>query len=139
MQNKKAIEEQRRVDEKVLKLAEDHRREKESLQRRTVELEKKLDAKQALELEIKHLTGKRQVVKHMGDDEDDSVPEKLRAIDQEIKDKEEELEYLDALDQNLIVKECRCNDKFQEARDELIDVQVNSLRFIFDCFSLYDK
>ncbi|GFQ02785.1 factor of DNA methylation 1, partial [Phtheirospermum japonicum] len=111
-------------------------REKESLQRRTVELEKKLDAKQALELEIKHLTGKRQVVKHMGDDEDDSVPEKLRAIDQEIKDKEEELEYLDALDQNLIVKKCRCNDKFKEAREELIDVQVNILRFIFDCFSL---
>ncbi|GFQ05975.1 hypothetical protein PHJA_002741500 [Phtheirospermum japonicum] len=75
----------------------------------------------------------------MGDDEDDSVPEKLHAIDQEIKDKEEELEYLDALDQNLIVKECRCNDKFKEAREELIDVQVNSLRFIFDCFSLYDK
>ncbi|GFQ04045.1 factor of DNA methylation 2 [Phtheirospermum japonicum] len=99
LQNEKEIEEQRRVDEKVLELAEDHRvLEKESLQRRTVELEKKLDAKQVLELEIKHLTSKRQVVKHMGDDEDDSVPEKLRAIDQEIKDKEEELKYLDALD-----------------------------------------
>ncbi|KAL3614097.1 hypothetical protein CASFOL_042171 [Castilleja foliolosa] len=122
LQNAKAIEEQRRVDEKVLKLAEDHRSEKERLQRRTVELEKQLDAKQALELEIQRLTGKLQVVKHMGDYEGGSVTEKLCAIDQELKDKEEELEYFDAMYQSLVVKERRSNDELQEARKELIDI-----------------
>ncbi|KAL6526112.1 hypothetical protein OROHE_015636 [Orobanche hederae] len=119
-QNEKAIIEQRRVDQNILRLAEGHK--KEMLQRKIVELEKKLDAKQALELEIQCLTDNLRVIKHMGEDGDEIVGEKLRAIQEELRDKEDELEYLDALNQNLIVKERRSNDELQEARKELIEI-----------------
>ncbi|KAL6550550.1 hypothetical protein OROMI_021038 [Orobanche minor] len=49
-QNEKAIIEQRRVDQKVLRLAEGYK--KEMLQRKIVELEKKLDAKLQNEWEM---------------------------------------------------------------------------------------
>ncbi|KAI3446101.1 hypothetical protein Pfo_002766 [Paulownia fortunei] len=122
MQNERAILEQKRADEKVLRLAEDHKREKEELQRKMIELEKKLDAKQALELEIRRLRGNLQVVKHMGDDGDELEAEKLYAIQRELEEKEEELEYLEALNQDLIVKERKSNDEVQEARKQLINV-----------------
>ncbi|KAK6159459.1 hypothetical protein DH2020_006773 [Rehmannia glutinosa] len=109
-QNERAIAEQKRADEKVLRLAEDHKR-------KIMELEKELDAKQALELEIRRLRGSLQVVKHMGDDGD-----KLSDIEQELKDKEEEFEYFEVLNQSLIVKERRTNVELQEARKELINV-----------------
>ncbi|PIN06754.1 hypothetical protein CDL12_20697 [Handroanthus impetiginosus] len=121
-QNERAILEQKRADEKVLRLAEDHKREKEGLQRKLIQLEKKLDAKQALELEIRHLKGNLQVVKHMGDDGDTEVAKKLQAIQHELEEKEEELEHLEALNQTLIVKERKSNDELQEARKELINV-----------------
>ncbi|KAL6539733.1 hypothetical protein OROHE_011504 [Orobanche hederae] len=58
----------------------------------------------------------------MGDDGDELEGEKLRAIQEELKDKEDELEYLDALNQNLTLNERRCNDELLEARKELTDV-----------------
>ncbi|KAL7118792.1 hypothetical protein ACP275_02G023800 [Erythranthe tilingii] len=124
-QNERAILEQKRADENVLRLAEDHEREKEALQRTMIELEKKLDAKHALELEIRCLKGNLQVAKHIGDDGDDGdeeVTKKLHSIEQELKDKEEELEDLEQLSQALIIKERKSNDELQEARKELIAV-----------------
>ncbi|MCD7447676.1 hypothetical protein HAX54_032869 [Datura stramonium] len=50
--NERAILEQRKAYEKMLKLAEDHKREKEQLHNRIIELEAKLDQKQALQLQI---------------------------------------------------------------------------------------
>uniref|UniRef100_A0A6N2ML05 Uncharacterized protein n=1 Tax=Salix viminalis TaxID=40686 RepID=A0A6N2ML05_SALVM len=44
-------------------------REKEKLHRKITELEKKLDAKQALELKIECMENALQVMKHMGEDE----------------------------------------------------------------------
>ncbi|CAA0807614.1 Factor of DNA methylation 4 [Striga hermonthica] len=121
LQNEKAIMERRRAEEKVLKLAEDHKREKEILLRKIVELEKKIDAKQALELEIQTLRGKLQVVRRMEDGGDEEA-EKLGVIQKELQDKEEELDFLDTLNQNLIVKERRSNDELQEARKDMIEI-----------------
>jgi len=45
-------------------------RQKEKLHNRIIQLEKQLDAKQALELEIEQLRGQLNVMKHMGDDGD---------------------------------------------------------------------
>lgn len=103
-QNEQAILELKRADERMLSLAEEHKREKEALQRKMIDLERELDAKQALKLEIRHLTGNLQVVKHMGaDDGDEEVLEKFVAIEKELEEKEEELQDLEALSVKLLL------------------------------------
>ncbi|KDP44945.1 hypothetical protein JCGZ_01445 [Jatropha curcas] len=112
--------EQQKADESVLKLAEDQKRQKEELHNRIIQLEKQLDAKQALELEIERLRGSLNVIKHMGDDGDAEVLKKMDTIIQNLREKEGELEELETLNQALIVRERKSNDELQEARKELI-------------------
>ncbi|KAF5207931.1 factor of DNA methylation 1-like [Thalictrum thalictroides] len=112
--------EQKRADENVLRVAEDQKRAKEDLHKRILHLEKQLDAKQALELEIERLKGNLNVMKHMGGDEDSEVKEKVEAMVKSLEEKEGELEDLEDLNQALIVKERKSNDELQEARKELI-------------------
>lgn len=119
--NARAALEQKKAEENVLKLAEEQKREKEKLRMQIIELEKKLDAKQALELEIQRLKGAVEVMKHIRNDGDEDAEEKLGAIKNELKDKEQELEGLEEMSQALIVKERRTNDELQEARKELIN------------------
>ncbi|CAK9188250.1 unnamed protein product [Ilex paraguariensis] len=119
--NEKATLEQKKANEKVLRLAEDQKSEKEKLHKRILELEKKLDAKQALELEIERMRGALLVMKHMGEDGDMEIEDKMHNIQKNLKEKEEELEDLEALNQALVVKERKSNDELQEARKELID------------------
>ncbi|XP_019235831.1 PREDICTED: factor of DNA methylation 4-like [Nicotiana attenuata] len=117
--NERAEMEQKRMDESVLKLAEEQKKEKETLRDKILELQTKLDSKQALELEIERLKGATQVMRHMGDGQD--VKKKLDEIQESLKEKEEELEDLEALNQALVVKERRANVELQDARKELID------------------
>ncbi|KAK6926981.1 Zinc finger-XS domain, partial [Dillenia turbinata] len=120
--NERAILEQKKADESMLRLAEDQKREKEELHKKIIELEKNLDAKQALELEIERIRGAIQVMQHMGEDEDIELEKKMDAIKDELQEKEEELEDMEALNQALIVKNFKSNDELQEARKELIKV-----------------
>ncbi|KAB1225957.1 hypothetical protein CJ030_MR1G006675 [Morella rubra] len=113
--------EPKRADEKVLTLAAEQKREKENLHRKIIELEKKLDAKQALELEVEAMRGALQVMKHMGDDGDMEVKTKMDEIGKDLNEKEEELAHMEELNQTLIVKERKTNDELQEARKELIN------------------
>lgn len=113
--------EQQRADENVLKLAEDQERQKENLHKRIIQLEKQLDTKQALELEIEGLKGKLNVMKHMGDDGDKEVLKKMESLLAVLREKEGELDDLEALNQTLIVKERKSNDELQDARKELIN------------------
>eukprot|EP00257_Ricinus_communis_P023324 XP_015583273.1 protein INVOLVED IN DE NOVO 2 isoform X2 [Ricinus communis] len=113
--------EQQKADENVLKLAEDQKRQKEELHNRIIQLQKQLDAKQALELEIERLRGTLNVMKHMGDDGDVEVLQKMETIIQNLREKEGELEDLETLNQALIVSERKSNDELQEARKELIN------------------
>ncbi|KAK3020254.1 hypothetical protein RJ639_045578, partial [Escallonia herrerae] len=119
--NEKATLEQKKADENVVRLADDQKREKELLHKRIIELEKKLDAKQALELEIELMRGALQVMKHMGDDGDTKVQKQIEDIRRDLLDKEEELEGLEALNQALVIKERKTNDELQDARKELIN------------------
>ncbi|CAH9112612.1 unnamed protein product [Cuscuta epithymum] len=116
-----ATEEQKRADEKMMKLAEEQKRQKEELHRKIITLEKQLDAKQAAELEIEQLRGTLNVMKHMGDEGDEEVLQKVDELIKSIREKEEELEAVEALNQTLIVKERKSNDELQEARKELIN------------------
>ncbi|KAL8265077.1 hypothetical protein R6Q59_023207 [Mikania micrantha] len=117
--NELAILEQIKADERVLKLAEDQKREKEKLHRKIIELQKKLDEKQRLELEIKQMKGAIEVMKHVTR-VDLEAKNKLESIQAELKNKEEELESLEELCQALIVRERKSNDELVEARKELI-------------------
>ncbi|XP_050277248.1 protein INVOLVED IN DE NOVO 2-like [Quercus robur] len=113
--------EQEKADVNVLKLAEDQKRQKEELHKRIIQLEKQLDAKQELELEIERLRGSLNVMKHMGDNGDVEIVEKVDTILKQLREKEGELEDLEALNQTLIVKERKSNDELQEAQNELVN------------------
>ncbi|KAH0781147.1 hypothetical protein KY290_000745 [Solanum tuberosum] len=65
MENERAAEEQKRYDESVLSLAEEQKKAKETLRQKNMEFQKKLDLKQALELEIERLTGAKNVTEQM--------------------------------------------------------------------------
>ncbi|KAG1371709.1 factor of DNA methylation 1 [Cocos nucifera] len=112
--------EQKKADENVLRLIEEQKREKEVALKKIIQLEKQLDAKQKLELEIQQLKGKLQVMKHMGGEDDSAIKEKMEEMSEELKEKIEEMESLEALNQTLVVKERTSNDELQEARSELI-------------------
>ncbi|KAJ4749354.1 XH/XS domain-containing protein [Rhynchospora pubera] len=115
-----AEKEQKKADENVLKLVEEHKREKEDALKKILQLEKQLDAKQKLELEIQQLKGQLQVMKHMGGEEDSTVIQKMEELTGELNEKIEEMEAMEALNQTLVVKERKSNDELQEARKELI-------------------
>lgn len=96
-------------------------REKGELDKRIHELQRQLDAKQALELKIEHLRGALEVMKHMKEDEDEGK-QKLEAIELDLQEKEEELEAVEGLQQTLVIKERKTNDELQDARKTLIKV-----------------
>ncbi|MBA0694849.1 hypothetical protein Goari_005117 [Gossypium aridum] len=104
-----------------MKLAEDQKRQKEELHNRIIQLEKQLDQKQALELEIEQLRGSLNVIRHMGDEDDKEVLQKIEASLKDLREKEGDLEDLEALNQTLIVSERKSNDELQDARKELIN------------------
>ncbi|XP_028766461.1 factor of DNA methylation 1 [Neltuma alba] len=121
----KASVERKKADGNVLRLIEEQQREKEEALRKIIELEKQLDAKQKLEMEIEELKGKLQVWKHLGDD--DAVQKKIKEMNDELEQKEVELDDVESMNQTLIVKERQSNDELQEARKELIEGLKNML------------
>ncbi|XP_043812238.1 factor of DNA methylation 1 isoform X4 [Manihot esculenta] len=112
--------EQKKADENVLRLVEEQKREKEEALNKILQLEKQLDAKQKLELEIEELKGKLQVMKHLGDDNDAAVQKTMKEMNDELEEKIDDLTAGESLNQTLIVKERQSNDELQEARKELI-------------------
>ncbi|KAI4356348.1 hypothetical protein L6164_000377 [Bauhinia variegata] len=112
--NERARLEQKKAGERVMHLAEE---QKEKLCKKVLDLQRKLDAKQKLELEIQRIKGAIEVMKHIDKDE---TKKKIELIDLELKEKEEELEAMEELSQALIIKERKSNDELQDARKELI-------------------
>ncbi|WCJ44654.1 XH/XS domain-containing protein [Euphorbia peplus] len=127
--NKIAIVEQKKADEELWRLAEEQKIEKEKLRQKILDLQKNLDAKQTLELEIERMRGALHVMKHMKEEEEDmEVRRRMDAIEEEVKEKEEELDDLDSLTQALLLKERMNNDQLQGARKELINCLSESTR-----------
>ncbi|CAI8589308.1 unnamed protein product [Vicia faba] len=112
--------EQQKASENVLKLAADQKRQKEQLHAKIIQLEKQINGKQKLELEIEVLKGKLKVMKHMENDGEFDVLDKMYALHRDLREKERSLRDMDALNQKLIAKERKSNDEVQEARKELI-------------------
>ena len=106
-------------------------REKEKLHQKIIELQKKLDDNQRLELEIKQMEGAMEVMKHMTH-EDVEAKKNFESIKEDLKEKEEELEDLEELNQSLVIKERLISDELQDARKELIFVSFFSSNFIIN-------
>uniref|UniRef100_A0A0D9X4I4 Factor of DNA methylation 1-5/IDN2 domain-containing protein n=1 Tax=Leersia perrieri TaxID=77586 RepID=A0A0D9X4I4_9ORYZ len=111
--------EQQKSDKSVLMLVEKHKKEKETALNKILQLEKQLDEKQKLELEIQQLRGKLQVVQYM-EGEGVDVKKRTEELTGELNEKIEEMEDMEALNQTLIIKERKTNDELQDAKKELI-------------------
>ncbi|PPR96383.1 hypothetical protein GOBAR_AA24296 [Gossypium barbadense] len=111
--------EQKKADENVLRLVEEQKREKEEALKKILLLEKQLDIKQKLEMEIEDLKGKLQVMKHLGQD-DAAVQKKMEEMNNELQEKIDDLQDLESTNKALIYKERQSNDELQEARKVLI-------------------
>ncbi|GAB2269529.1 hypothetical protein Dimus_004449 [Dionaea muscipula] len=137
--------EQKKADEKFLRLVEQQKREKEKALKKVVRLEKQLDAKQKLEMEVEELKGKLEVMtkeleekveeleamedlnqtlitkERRSNDELAAVKKKMEEMTKELEEKFDDLQDMEELNQTLIIKERRSNDELQEARKELIE------------------
>ncbi|XWS16531.1 hypothetical protein CRYUN_Cryun34aG0096600 [Craigia yunnanensis] len=111
--------EQKKADKNVLRLVEEQKREKEEALKKILKLEKQLDVKQKLEMEIEDLKGKLQVMKHLGQD-DAAVQKKMEEMNNELEEKIDDLQHLESTNLVLICKERQSNDELQEARKVLI-------------------
>ncbi|KAJ4827388.1 hypothetical protein Tsubulata_047044 [Turnera subulata] len=80
--------------EEVIKLADQQTLKREKLLKNVIELEKKIDAKHALELEIERMKGALQVMKHMRKDEDLKAKKMIDKIGRQLKEKEDDLEAI---------------------------------------------
>ena len=106
-------------------------RQKEQLHAKILHLQKQLDKKQELELEIQRLKGSLNVLKYMENDDDGAeVLKKVDSLQKDLRDKEQSLEDLDELNQALIIKERVSNDELQEARQALVNVRC-FFKYIF--------
>nr|QDC18034.1 factor of DNA methylation 4-like D [Hypericum perforatum] len=118
--NELATQEQKMAEERMLKLADEQKKEKEQLHEKILLLERTLDEKQALELEIQSLKGSLDVMKHMAEDGDITLKKKMEDIQEELKEKQENYDALDDLNTALMIRERKTNDELQEVRKELI-------------------
>ena len=85
-------------------------------------MEKQLDAKQKLEMEIEEIKGKLQVMKHLENEDDTSVRKKMEEMNETLEEKVDDLNDMEEMNNVLISKERRSNDELQEARKQFIAV-----------------
>ncbi|CAH2053894.1 unnamed protein product [Thlaspi arvense] len=114
-----ALEEQK-AREKLKKLAGDHKMQKEKLHDRIAALERQLDQKQELELEVEQLKGQLSLMRHMELDGGIEIVNKVETLLRELSEKEGELSHVNKFNQELVVRERKTNDELQEARRALI-------------------
>jgi hypothetical protein len=92
-----------------------------------------LDAKLKLEMEIEKIKGKLQVIKHLGDDNDEAVQKKMEDMNGELQQKVDDLNYMEYMNHVLISKERESNDELQGARKKLIEV---CFPLLYTCLSI---
>lgn len=85
-------------------------------------LNKQLEMKQKLELDIKHLSGKLHLMELKPGDEDPVSREKIDKLKEELKVKIEELNDAENYNQGLISQERKTSEELREAREALINV-----------------
>ncbi|CAH2067945.1 unnamed protein product [Thlaspi arvense] len=112
--------EQKRTDERVLSLVEEHKRKKEETLNKILQLEKELNSKQKLQMEIQELKGKLQVMRRVEDEDDEDIKKEMKDMNEKLEEKCSELEDLEDTNSALMIKQRQGNDEIQEAREELL-------------------
>lgn len=102
-------------------------RKKEETLNKILQLEKELDSKQKLQMEIQELKGKLKVMKHE-DEDDEDIKKKMKEMKEQLEYKCSELQDLEETNSALMVKERQSNDEILEAREFLTTV------IYFKCF-----
>ncbi|VVA97389.1 unnamed protein product [Arabis nemorensis] len=115
-----AAVEQQRTREKMKKLAVDHKMQKEKFREKIAALERQLDQKQELELEVEQLKIQLSSVKVMESDSGTEIVNKVETFLRDLSEKEGELAHVNKFNQDLVVRERKSNDELQEARRGLI-------------------
>lgn len=64
------------------------------------------------------------MMKHLGDEDDAAVQEKITKMNNELEINMEEMENMENLNQTHLVKERQSNDELKEVRKELIKVLI---------------
>ncbi|KAK7305733.1 hypothetical protein VNO77_43643 [Canavalia gladiata] len=106
----------------ALKLVEDLKRQKGNIYAKIIRIEKQLDVKQKLGLlDIEKLKGSIIELKYQSYDEDAEVLKVIDDLKKDLRDKEQPLQDLNALNQTRIIKERKSNNKLWEARKELVE------------------
>ncbi|CAH1433387.1 unnamed protein product [Lactuca virosa] len=106
--------------ENEMLLDEEKKREKGWVLMKVRGFGRQLDVEQKLEIRIKELKRKVQMMKHLGDEDDAAVHEKITEMNNELEINIEEMENMENLNQTLLVKERQSNDELKEVRKELI-------------------
>lgn len=112
--------EQQKADQNFVKLVEEQKRAKGEYLKKILQLEKELEAKQQLQLEIEDLKGKLQVMKHLEKD-DVAVQKDIEKMNDELNEKTEMLDMKHSTNQALLRKERESNDELQKLRKGLIE------------------
>lgn len=109
------------MHQNLIWIAKLKQKEKKDALDKVLQLERQVDEKQKLELDIQQLKGKLEVVKHMAGEGVD-VKKRSEELTAELNERIEEMEDLEALNQTLVIKERMTNDEIQDAKKELITV-----------------
>ena len=97
-------------------------KEKETALNNAKKLEEQFHVKHNLQLEIKHLTGKLQVIKLTPGNETSETGKRIAELTEELQDKIDEMEYTENYNQGLILQEKKAAVELQEARKFVLDV-----------------
>ncbi|XP_074381020.1 uncharacterized protein LOC141721799 isoform X2 [Apium graveolens] len=122
--------EQEKADESVLRLVQGLQREEEVVLKDFLRLGRELDEKHKLEMEIEESKGKLQVMKYLGNEDDEALQSKTKELEEQLKEKEDQWNDVKSLNQTLLIKKRQSNDELQEACKKLIknDVRNSSLQ-----------
>ncbi|PUZ64090.1 hypothetical protein GQ55_3G116200 [Panicum hallii var. hallii] len=116
-----AAVEQQKADENVNKIMERQKREKKAVLGQLLRLRTQSEKKLNLELDIKHLMGKLQVMELKPGDEDSESSKRIDELKEELSEKITEMNDMESFNQSLITKESKNSDELREAREVLID------------------
>jgi hypothetical protein len=94
--------------------------QKEKLHKRIAALERQLDQKQELELEVQQLKSQLSVMRLVELDSGSEIVNKVETFLRDLSETEGELAHLNQFNQDLVVQERKSNDELQEARRALI-------------------
>ena len=97
-------------------------REKETALNNIKKLNEQLHLKHKLQLDIKHLTGKLEVIKLTPGNENSESGKRIAELTEELHEKIAEMEYTENYNEGLIVQEKKAAVELQEARKLAIDV-----------------